>query len=283
MKIEDLIKYPKMGRHGQLLNKGRELLGKHVYWTEKRDGQNIRIYYNEDVNDVRVGSRNQTRAKFYQAIRNTEQWEPLAQLVREHKDWIIFCEHMKRGKGPTQIEPPSDKDYLVILDIFSIRSNRFLSYNFVHQMAHHLGVPIVSLLDITCHKTLPDLKQRIEKFMVWAKENKREGVVGKVYDEELQIYFKEKIDLPKPKKECVPQVMPNYPPLPAEKVDICLDRAREECERNDEPINNPKYFMPRFVAHVKTEQREHYYSAPPSKLFKYYQDYLEVIDDLEDD
>lgn len=280
MMRDELVKYPHIGRHGQLLNRGRELLGKHIYWTEKRDGQNIRIYYNEEVDEVWVGSRNNDRAKFYQQVEQAPEWPALKQLAQEHHNWVIFCEHMMKGHGPTRIEEPRDHNYIVLIDIFRVSptDSRFLPYNFIHQMACHLGVPIVSLLDIRSYATLADLKKDVDEFLDWAKEEKREGVVGKVYDEYYQIFFKEKIDLPKPKKECVPQQMPNYPPLPPEKVDKCLDRARVECERNGEDIYQPKYFMPRFAAHVKTEQREHFYSAPGAKLFQYYQDYLDVLD-----
>jgi len=297
-------KYPDMGRHEQLPNNGWELIGRDIYWTIKRDGQNVSFYCTKSKNErmVVIASRNHEVAgeDIQTKVKAIPDYKKYVDMLLDHPDWIIYTEHMKEGKTSTQIEPPVEEPFLILLDIWDRREERFLTYDdltiiarhYDVQLAHlwdigrplltiiarHYDVQLAHLWDIGRPLNIGGLQKEIDELLKFCKENAFEGVVGKVYDRR-QIFFKEKIDLPeiRSKKRRKKEEGPKLPPLPQEKIDKCLDRARLECERNGEEINE-KTFMPRFARHIQAECREHSYQAP-KKLFKYYLAWLRLRGD----
>jgi len=273
-------KYPDMGRHEQLPNNGWELIGRKIYWTIKRDGQNVSFYCTKSKNErlVVIASRHHEVAgeDIQTKVKAIPDYKKYVDILRDYPDWIIYTEHMKKGFGPTKIEPPVEEPFLILLDIWDRREERFLTYDDLTIIAGHYDVHLAHLLAISTPENVNELEAGIDKYLKFCKENAFEGVVGKVYDGR-QIFFKEKIDLPEirsKKKQKKKEEGPKLPPLPQEKIDTCLDRARLECERNGEEINE-KTFMPRFARHIQAECREHSYQAP-KKLFKYYLAWLRL-------
>jgi len=53
-------KYKDLEPHQRLKNEGRELLGKEILITEKRDGENVSVWLNGD--EVKVSSHNLEKA-----------------------------------------------------------------------------------------------------------------------------------------------------------------------------------------------------------------------------
>ena len=263
----EYIKYPHFGRIDQLKNEGRELLGKDICWTIKRDGQNIVFWH--DGTEVKFGSRNQEvpDSSIDSKVRATPEYKKVVQLLTDEPDVMVYCEHMGSGRGPTKIEMPRKKEKLILIDIWK---DSFFNYNLLHQYAHKYKIPVVGKVKQSRPMTMEELQQDKVELLAWCKRHKKEGVVGKVYYQEDQIIFKEKIDLPaKPLKKSRSQDHPSFPEMPEEKIWSAIAQAKEECERNDEAWNNPKFAMPRVARHLSTQAREHCY-ATPANMFSWY-------------
>jgi len=103
MRIEDVIKYPKLKYIYESPSEGRELLGKLVFFQEKRDGSNMRAFLDDD-NNIQFGSRNliPPSQDLIASVFNTGYVDTLKEaLYTEKHQWnhniIIFFE-CKRGR-----------------------------------------------------------------------------------------------------------------------------------------------------------------------------------------
>jgi hypothetical protein len=267
-------KYQHLGRIAQLRNEGRELLGQEVFWTEKRDGSNISFWLDEE-GSFRVSSRNMedmTEDSFLNKIVELPDYEKLFELVGSEETKVFYAEYIGPGKGPTQIEPSHKVSRLVLFDVYDTVSERYLTYNYLHQMAYHFKIPIVKLLCVKIPTCIEELYQTRDELLAWSKKHRREGVVGK--DFYTQTFFKEKIDLPKLRAPArVKSDEVTLPPMPEDKIQSALGQAKAEVERNSGNFRNPKDAMPVVVAHLNAQAREHCYSV--SNYFKHYRTYLE--------
>ncbi len=70
------------------------------------------------------------------------------------------------------------------LNIWSEKSQTFLSYPKVYQEAYHANIPIVELVLISLVATLDRLYETRDSLLEMCKECKHEGVDGKVYGDE---------------------------------------------------------------------------------------------------
>ena len=263
--------YPKIGRHDQLRYEGRELLGNNIYWTEKRDGQNICIYSN-DNGYILAGSHRMDLASddIMQSIFPLPAYRRACDIVQDEPNLVVYLEHIMKGAGPTRIEKPKKNACLVLIDIFDSERGRYFHYNALHQYAHKYRLPIVKLFGISEYRNLESLKIAIDAYLKFCRRHKREGVVGKVYDTLEQIFFKEKIDLPKLKKARIENKTGIvYPLMPEDKITTAIERALHECRENGEDIRNPKLAMPRINTHLVTEAKEHFYSVPKDMFQRY--------------
>jgi len=268
-------KFEHIGRIDQLRNSGRELIGQHISWTCKRDGQNVRFWW--DGENVTFGSRNMevAEASFQNAIRACPEYPRVVELITDHQGLIVYAEHMPVGRGPCRIEPKRKYQHLVIIDIYVRKTDSYITYNATHQMAHHYRIPIVELVRESRSKTVEDILVIRDEMLKWCKRHRKEGVVGKLYYTKDQTFFKEKIDLPKIQRVSRHIIeKPHMPVMPADKIEHAISQAREECERNDEDFKNPKFGMPRVVRHLATQSREHDYSVPRD-IFQHYKQFIE--------
>lgn len=265
--------YPRLGRHEQLRDGGRELLGRDIYWTEKRDGQNVCIYCS-DEGYIYTGSHRQEIASndILESLVDLRQYWRSCQIVRDEPHLIVYLEHVMKGHGPTRVEKPKKHASLVLIDIYDTRLQRYLPYNSVYQYAHKYRLPVVKCYGISPYYNLDSLKIAIDAYLKFCRRHRREGVVGKVYDFSNQIFFKEKIDLPKLQrvKERTTE-RPVYPAMPEDIITRAIERALHECNANNENVRDPKFAMPRVNNHLTAEAREHYYSVPRDMFQRYMQ------------
>ena len=259
-------KYTDLEPFVRLRYEGRELLGKEILFTEKRDGSNISLWLDEK-NEVHISSHNLEIAdeSLTNAMKSTPEYPKIVELLKREKqdynnDFIAYGELLLKGKTPTRIELPKKKAHWILFDMWVVFDERYLDYSRLYQYAYQYKIPIVKVLGTESPTSLEELQQMKEKYLKWCKAHKREGVVGKNYPE--QIFFKEKIDLPKIKR--IPRdKLPKstLPPMPEEKILRALQHAYDELNDEDK-WRNPKYAMPIVAKHISTEATEHYYEPP---------------------
>lgn len=271
-------KYPHFGRIGLLPNTGRELLGKDIWITEKRDGQNVPIYMNKNSDIVLIGSRNRAIAdsNIISGVKDCDDWPKLVELIQEYPHWVIYIEHFKPGKSPTRIERPKKKNSFVVIDIWDSVATKWMTYNFVHQMCFHRKLGIVKLYDVIRPTSLEELWEKREYWVEYAKKHCREGIVGKTYENSPLIIFKEKVDLPKlQKEERLKQYdSPDLPHMPHDVLMRAVDQGMNEVVKNGGDPKDKSVAMPVVAKYVGAQAREHDYNPKVSNLFECYVQWL---------
>jgi len=177
MRIEEVIKYPKLGYLRESPYGGRELLGKLIYFEEKRDGSNIRCFIDENDN-LQFGSRNKIPASddLLKSIENTGYDSILrTALYTEKYQWnhdiIVFFELLQKGKSPSRIEY-HEKDDIAVFDIYDINGG-WWNYTRVYQFCYQWKLPIVKLWAVSSYSTIEKLEKQIEKMLDRAKKKKK--------------------------------------------------------------------------------------------------------------
>jgi len=280
MKEEDVIKYPKLKYLHESPYEGRELLGKLIYWEEKRDGSNCRCFL-DDKNNIQFGSRNliPPSQDILASIINSGYMKPLANaLYVEKYQWnhniIIFFELLQKGISPTRTEK-HERDELVIFDIYDTNSG-WWNYSRVYQFCYQWNLPIVKLWAVTSHSAIEQLKRQVEKMLNRAKKEKREGVVFKTYGGERSVFFKARLDVPNLRdvEVEIERESPQYPELPRAEIMNEIQKVLEEL--GPEQFKDKKVAMPLIAQYVSAECKARYYSVP-KKLYSYY---LEKLSEL---
>ncbi len=176
---KEWVKYPSLERIERLHYKGSELLGKIIYWTEKRDGSNVSVWLSQEKEQVLTGyqshkvypqdgktynvivsSRNQEQAEgsLVLHLRGTKEYEKILEFLTAFPNYVVFGELIPNGKGPTKIEPKHKKYSYVIFDLFDKEfapdGGRFLAYPAIYQHCYHFKLPITKLLATTRHLRL---------------------------------------------------------------------------------------------------------------------------------
>jgi hypothetical protein len=261
----------------RLDNEGRELLGKEIYLTEKRDGSNVSLWLDEE-DTVHISSHNQEDAdsNIKADMIKTPEYNKAIELLKDekhlwHNDSVLYGELLLKI-SPTRIEPRKKNIHWILFDIFSRVSQSYEDYVLVYQKGYHFHIPVVRLVDVIIPTDLDDLFKSIEKYKHWCKRHRREGIVGKSYT--TNVFFKEKIDLPKKPKLEKPQKSDiTYPPMPEETILRALEHAIDIVG-----IDNWKdrsKTMPIVAQQLETEAKEHFFSTPRN----YYQIYLDTLTD----
>ncbi len=272
-------KYPDLEPIRRLKEEGRELLGKLVILTEKRDGSNVSIWLN-DIDEVRVSSHNLEVAEesIINSLRGTVEYSKAVDLLKtelsgyNHR-YILFGE-LVLPVGPTRIERRKKATHWILFDVYDCIEGKFLNYTQVYQLGYHYKIPIVNAL-ITCvPDSLEGLTFRIDNLLKWCKRHRREGIVGKCYS--LQLFFKEKIDLPKLDKiERVTKEQIQYPPMPEDRILRALQHALDEV--GEANWKDKAKAMPIIAKQLSVEAREHFFQVPRNMYQLYLDTQLEKI------
>ena len=265
-------KYTNLERHNQLRNEGRELLGEHIIYTVKRDGENVSLWLNDEKETVISSHRQETADSNIQSrMKATPEYDKVVELLNDvyNCDVVVYGELLKTV-SPTRIEPRRKHTHWILFDVWDCVNERYLPYNLVYQLAYHYKIPVVEIVDEHQPMSMTELTDKIDEVKKWCKRHRREGVVGKVHNSKdgIQIFFKEKIDLPKRKKlDRENQNQSHYPPMPEEKILRALLHAFNEV--GEEDWRKVKIAMPVVARHISTEAREHNYNIPQS-IYSWY-------------
>ena len=287
--------YPDIESTRRLKYSGDELIKKEIYFTEKRDGSNISFWFNNDDNwisflksigvmdeviqkldkYIHISSHNQENLlspKVYENIVNTESYNGIAKYIHDMQEsktnLIVYAELMQKGKTPTQVEPIVETPELFLFDILDVNKQEFLPFEKLQEISGKYNINMVRLVEKFKPTSKEELKNKVEQLMDWCKEEKREGVVGKVYTSP-QVFFKEKIIVPKPpkehkeKKERLPE-MDEHTKKRA--VEHTIDELLKICEEKNLTLKQAwedrKLTMPILVKHIRLEAREHGFEEP---------------------
>jgi len=209
---------------------------------------------------------------------------------------VVFGEMLTPGKSPTRIEM-HDKNEFVVFDIWDQSMHEgdgsFINYSGVYQQCSHFDLPIVELYG-TCNVSALDVLYAFKDDMLLkAKENAREGVVGKAWGEtpfnrgeghglcsRFITYFKEKNDLPALEK--IPRLEQEgkveLPMLPDSEIYGAIEKARTDI--GNEKFREIRVAMPLIAKYVGEECKKHN-SMGPRNLHSYYQNRIKDIEGIE--
>jgi hypothetical protein len=262
----------------------RLLLGKHLTWTIKEDGQNVTIWtrtkkYCKRKQELVISSHNQEIAStdIQNRVRNSPQYETLLKLLKEFPTYRIVCEQCAKGKSITGIKTYAE-DILYVIDIYNTAEQKYLTYTQVYQTCYHYGLPTVTLFDVTRHRTIKDLVKFSNYVLAYCNSvkvyGKDEGMVLKTFDEEGEyIMAKVKLDIPKPISEHPHGIHEGQPILP--QIPECdILGAISHVEADSGLDGTPQHDMPLIAKAVAEECRKHCYSSR-GNLFPYYKKYME--------
>jgi len=143
------IKYPHFGRIDQLYPNPHIVLGHDIWWTLKLDGSNCGIYF-DDNGEIKVRSRNQDVAEFYQKVENVPAYEKVVDFMTFHRDeygsdFVVFAELLNKGRSPTGIKV-HDKDEIVIFDMYNGKTEKYVHYPQLSLFCGAFDIPLTPLV-----------------------------------------------------------------------------------------------------------------------------------------
>jgi hypothetical protein len=274
----------------------RSLLGLHLQWTIKEDGQNVTIWkrrkkYAKKATEIVISSHNQEIAAPDITARVTisckEDYEKILALIEANPTFRVSAEECAKGGSITGIKK-YDKDTLIVFDIFDTAINNFLTYTQVYQYCYHYKIPVVQLYATTRHRTIADLNHFAHHVLEYCNTEKDygkdEGMVVKTFNkdgeyieakvklERLLIWVREakQANIPKPIVERVREGPPKLPQIPESEIMGAISHVEADFGLD----GTPKHDMPLIAKAVKVECDKHLYSSC-SNLFPYYQEYME--------
>lgn len=244
---------------------GRELLGKTIYHTEKRDGSNISLMLNKNNLPV-ISSHNKAvpDKSLYARMKSTPEYLKAVELLKDeklqwHRNLILYGELLQK-LSPTRLEPKRKYERWILFDIYDRDTGTFDPYEHVYQLGYHFKIPVVRCIDKFIPLSMGELQQRVQDSLKWCAKHRREGIVGKCRE---GIFYKEKRDIPSLPK--IPhQARPVYPPMPEDRILRGIQHAYDECIKNGWEWRDKSKAMPLVAKHLTLEAREHYYESPKS-------------------
>lgn len=275
--------YPELNRIALLYPSPQIMLGEEIYWTEKRDGSQLRVALVDGEIKIATHHQDEASEQFKEYFKQTEQATAIEELLRDANGLcnnpvanfdigaVIFGELLSKGKSPARFEV-HDKFEFIIFDIWSQKDGRFLPYNNILSYAYHYSLPVVECWAMSRHIGLDSLYIYRDKMLVLAKEKGREGVVLKNYHS--QIFAKEKLDVPIIPRIEIEEGQPRNPQLPDSEVLGSI--AKVHADLGELFLDKTKA-MPLIAQYVAEEQKKHQCSKPMRNLFSYYQKYIEGL------
>ena len=279
-KSKQWMRYTSLEPVKRLRYEGRELLGKTLYSTEKRDGSNVSLKLDElDVPHISSHNLEVAEDSIQNNFKLTPEYPKAIDLLMDerhqwHTECILYGELINAGVSPTRIERKKKKANWILFDIYDLTNRKYMDYTLIYQKAYHFHIPIVKLVDVFIPLSLEELYAKVEEQKAWCRKHSREGVVIKDYAN--QVFAKEKIDLPKrPKLEKPNKSDIDYPPMTEERILRALQHAFDEVgEANWKTV---KIAMPVIARHIQTEAAEHYYRIPQNFYSIYVNTPIELV------
>jgi len=286
-------RYMELSKILHLRNEGRELLGKHLYFTEKRDGSCLTVWIKLLPRWKRILNRI-LRKRFdnipdpckYQIMVSSRNMEMAQKSIRgdfhrcrdsiavleyfiDHPTHIVFGELLRKGLSPTRIEN-HEKVEFIVFDIFD--GTQFLNFQQVHQFCYHYRIKCVRLFGegrFTSMKTLPKYRDKMLKL---CKKESREGVVIKAFQQDDKpLYAKEKLDIATPRGHPkLERGKPQLPPLPFSEAIGAVDKAYADL---GESFSDKNKAMPLVAKYIQIEMKKHICSKPEINFYNLYIQY----------
>jgi len=302
-----LWKYMELNSIIHLPLAGRELLGKWIYFTEKRDGTCLAIWLKpkSDWQKFKLKLQNFIKVKknvqfhFYEMVTSTkgqeyaekdirtdffncEDFKAVETYLAENLTHYIYGELLRIGKdeagrpipalSPTRIEL-HEKVEFIVFDIYD--GTHFMGYQQVHQTCYHYSLKCVRLFGEGRFTSLESLFAYRDEILKLCKQENREGVVLKTFTSDQQpLYCKEKLDTATPRHPTkIDKGAVTLPPLPDSEAFGAVDKAYADL--GQEKFLDKKTAMPLIAQYINEEMHKHLCSAPALNFFRYYTKYLE--------
>jgi hypothetical protein len=289
--------YPDIESIRRLRYGGNELIFRKIYITEKRDGSNISLWYDNDEDkswdtflnmldlgddkdivdrNIHISSHNLINigdGHMVKSLVKTTSYKGIVKYLKKShmlgKDMIAFGELMQVGKTPTQIEPPIETPEWILFDILDTASGKFIPFEELEKISLEYNIKLVNLIETFRPMNMDELNEKIRSLMEWCKKSHKEGIVGKTYFSNPQTMFKEKIMINIPKKE-KKITMPLLPSMDDHTKLRALQHAYDEVskiaeEKGIEPKeawNDRKITMPIIAKYIRLEANEHGFAEP---------------------
>jgi hypothetical protein len=269
--------YPDMERIENNKENGREYIGREVLVEEKRDGENVSLWWDGERYRVSSHRRVDADVKIVERLKSTVDYAN-GVLMLDHlrefgREYIVYGE-LLANISPTRLEPRRKHLRWVVFDMFDLGSGVFVPYNYMYQMLYHYRIPSPRIVDRLVPDSVNDLVSKKDEWMKWCRKHRREGVVIKAYGFPRDIFSKEKVDIPKLPKLVVPQGI-RFPPMDEHTIQRALEHARDECGAN---FGDKRVAMPVVAKHFALEAREHSF-AQPRDLYNLYLEFLRKFGD----
>jgi hypothetical protein len=266
-------------RHG-----GQELLNNYLYFTVKRDGENVSMSLEDTIKTTdtmiagitipKISSHNNELASsdIVNRFKLTPEYNKTIKLLTDSvaldNDYTLYGELMKTV-CPTGIERNKKHCHWILFDIYNKKTHKYLDYRLVSRLAHLYHIPVVECLGTYTFNCIEDLNIEIGVWLDWCKKHHREGIVIKDYVN--QVFAKEKIDLPKHKPKLHGAKIPKetLPIMPEDRILRALKHTYDVV--GEANWNNVKITMPEFARQISTEGREHNFGVPRD-IFKIYKE-----------
>lgn len=279
-------RYMDLEKIQHLLNEGRVLLGKYIYFQEKRDGSCLAVWmkekkglkaslrkllHKEPIRYLTTSSRNmkQAESSIVTDFIRLEECPRISEYLEENPTRIVFGELLRQGLSPTRIEK-HEKTEFIIFDIFD--GTRFLGCQQVNQECFHYKMKCVRLFGEGRFTSMKSLYKYRDEMLELCKKECREGVVLKTFTNEGEpLYAKEKLDTATPRGHPkIEKGKPIYPPLPLSEAMGAVDKVYADMG-TDFAIKQKA--MPIVASYIKKEMEKHMCSSPEHDFYSLYCDY----------
>lgn len=274
--------FPSMGPIAALYPAPQIMLGRRLYWTEKRDGSQLRVW-SED-GDLKVATSHQEVAsvqfinyflstKQAQAVRDLVTNEGAIPGVSDFGPFRVFGELLVKGKSPARYEMHEETEFIAF-DLYDLGKETWLPVPLAYQTCLHFGIPFVEIWGESQHQTLEELLAFRDEMLALATERGREGVVVKTLSEYGPLYAKEKRDAIPVEKRDVTEGRVLLPTLPDSEAHGAVAKAHADL---GEGFIDKSKAMPLIAKYIGEEQTKHLCGKPAMPFFWYYAHYLEGI------
>lgn len=273
------LEYPELQSIANLYPGPQVLLGHRLFWTEKRDGSQLRIWWDGDKLQVwtrHMEASAQFRAYFddtpqASAVISLVQGEGVVQGVSDFGSYVVFGELLVKGKSPARYETHAENEF-VVFDLMEMATGTWMPIPAAYQHCLHYNVPFVEVYGESSHTTLEGLFSFRDEMLALATERGREGVVVKTLVKGRSVYAKEKRDALPVIKTSLSDGSVKLPPLPDGEATGAIAKAHADL---GEKFFDKAQGMPLVAKYIAEECFKHLCGKPLYPLFHYYQQYIQ--------